>query len=325
MAKVLGRRVSLGVAKEAVRGTASLATYWVPWVSFKNDEKIGMSKLDAGYGTIHKIFDGNVTKLWAEHEISAPITDKAFGIFLLGLFGNVNSVSQIAPNALAYDHTFTVAETVTHQSISLSTNDDVNDFTFANGMIDEFSINFELGKILEFQTKMISKKGVTGTLTVSNTTENFFRPQDFSFKYATLTSGLAGASTTTVRNFKINFKKNLAIDWNLGTTDPTDINNGTFEVTGEFTQVYEATTLPTIVLAGTKEAMEIKLTNASVTIATSANPTLTFTLNQVVFDDMTKEMPLGDLVLRTYKFEATYKIADSKAIQAVLTNLVASY
>lgn len=325
MTKVLGRKIGVGLGKESSRGTAVAASFWLPWNAFSHNEKNEVSKLDAGYGTIHRVVDGKITRLWAEGELGGPITDKAFGLLLLSMFGTVNSAAKSSPNTSVYDHTFTVQEGVQHQSLTLNTDDAIQDYRFPRCMVDELTIMYEQSKLLEFSAKLFSENGATATNTPSYSAENIFRPQDLTFKYAADAASLDAASAVTIKSAKLTFKQNVAYDWNLGSTSPTDINNTSWEVTGEITQMMEDETIKALVLAGTQKALRFDLQNTAVTIGTSANPGLKISLNQVMFDEEVKEMSVGDLTLITYTFEAQYKISESKMAEAVLTNLTTSY
>lgn len=326
MAKTLGRKVSVGVGKEGTRGTYTAPTHWLPWTSLKADEKIEVAKVDAAYGTIHKSTDGQVVKQWSEVEITGPICDKAIGLILYSLFGTLNSAAQSAPNAAAYDHTFTVAETVAHQSLSIGVDNAIQDYSYSLGVLNTFGIKYEVGKILEYTASFIAKKGATQTLTPAFATNEYvFRPADFTFKIADAVSGLAAASPVILRAMELNFKKNAQSDFSLGSAEPVDNYNTTFEVDGSFTVVYDAVTYETLALAGTKKAISVALSNAGVTIATSAHPGLAFTLAQIQLEDLPRDIAIDDLVLSTYKFTGQYKLSETKAVSAVLTNLTTTY
>jgi len=87
----------------------------------------------------------------------------------------------------------------------------------------------------------------------------------------------------------------------------------------------DANTYKTYQLAGTMMAMLVDITNTDVTIATSANPELKFTFNQIVFNEWKIENGNNDIALETLTGKMTYKLSETKAVEAVLSNLTASY
>lgn len=322
MAKVLGRKISVGLSKEAVRGTAVAPTYWMPVTSIDHDQKVEYIQEDSGFGTIHNKTNSTIGKVWGEGGFGGPIYDKGFGLLLYNLLGTVNSAVK---ETTAYTHTFTVQEGVNHQSLTVSFDDAIQDYAYSLGMITDMEINYELGKIVEYKAGFLSKDGETATLTPAYAAENHFRPKDFELKIAATTADFAGATPETIRSMKLKVTKNVDPDQILGSVEPRDFVNKNLEISGEFTMVYENGTLRGYSVAGTKKAMQIKLTNADVTIGATSNPELKIILNQVAFDDYSREKSLNDLVLVTYAFTGEYKMADSKAIQIELTNVVVSY
>jgi hypothetical protein len=326
MAKYIGRKIQVGFGKESSRGTAVAASQWQPQTSLDFDEKVEYAKNEAGHGTIFGQRDGVVVTRWGEGNINGLVYDKPFGMILLSLLGTVNSAAKAGGNSSVYDHTFTLQESAQRQSLTIATDEANGDYRFANAVIDELSINYELGKIVEFESKFLSVKGASATNSPSLATDAyFFRPQDFSFKHATDTAGLSGASATAVQSFKLTFSANAEPDKVLGSTDPRDFVSREFAVTGEVGMVYEAETMKNYALQGTKRAMEISLVNTGVTIGASANPGLVITLDEVVFDDYSREKALGDLVMVTLPFSANYLLSAARFGNVVLTNLQASY
>jgi len=78
-------------------------------------------------------------------------------------------------------------------------------------------------------------------------------------------------------------------------------------------------------IAGTAKAMRIDLINTDVTIGNSANPRVKIDLAKVIFTEISKVTALNDVVRQTLSFKAHYSISDTKMVQIVCTNVVASY
>ena len=326
MAKYFGRKIGVGLGKETTRGTAVAATHWQAQMELDFDEQVEVARLEAGYGTIVKQRDAVITARWGEGTLSGPILDKPFGLILLSLFGTDTPVAFSGGDSAVYTHTFTIAESAQHQSLTISTDEANGDYRFPLAVVDELEIEYTLGKIVEFKAKLMAQKGASATNTPSYATDAYyFRPQDFSFKYAADVAGLGGASATPLRAFKINMKQGAVREHVLGSTDPRDFPNGEWEGTGELEFVMEDETMKALVLAGTKRAMLISLVNSGQTIGATKNPSLIITLEEVQFDKYSRDKKLGDLVVVKIGFTANYKLSASRLGAIDLINLVASY
>lgn len=325
MSNYIGRLVKIGIGKETARGTGVAPTYWLPVTKADHADKAEYAVNEAGFGTIVDSVNAEVVKNHGEGGFSALLGDKHFGLILYALFGTLNSAAKAAPNASVYDHTFTLAESATHQSLTIGVSEGNGDYSFPLGMLNSLELKFETGKLLEYTAQFMSKKGASGTLTPALPNENIFRPQDFSFYLAANLSGLDAASAIPVKSFDLKVEKEVEDYDVLGSTEPAEIYNKQVKITGNVTLVFSAETYKAYYLAGTTKALRIKLADAGVTIGSGLNPTLVIDLAKVAFNDFSKDTALGNVVMQTISFKAMYSTGDSKVGQAVLTNLVTSY
>jgi hypothetical protein len=146
MSKFIGATVDVGIAKEAVRGTAeSAATYWLPKVSLSLDDMIEQAIDENSVGVIEDATDAKLVYKYAEGEIEAKVGDKSIGLILLGTFGSV-STGSITDSA--YTHTFSVLQSAQHPSLTLFTDDANQDYKHALGVITSFELSAETGSII---------------------------------------------------------------------------------------------------------------------------------------------------------------------------------
>ena len=325
MAKHIGRRISVGIGKETTRGTAVTAGFWIPWTALNHEGKVENAFCEAAQGTIVDAFDADVVKEWAEGGFECLLGSEHCGLILLSLLGSV-STATASGETVVYDHTYTLQESAQHQALTLAVDQANGDKNYPLAMISTLSIAYERGQIIGYTCNMMSKKGATATLTPSYSTENKFRPQDFSVKVASAISGLTGASAISdVKALSLEFNKNLESDDVLGSTEPTDFLNKNLNITGEITITYDNQTYENLALNGTHQAMRIDLTNSDTTIGTSENPTLTIDLAKCVFEEVSFERGLNDIITQTLTFRAVYSQSDSKVGEIVLTNEQSSY
>ncbi len=323
MSKFIGATVDVGVAKEAVRGTAeSAASYWLPKISLSIDDTIEQAIDENSVGVIEDATDAKLVYKFAEGEIEAKVGDKSFGLLLLGAIG---SVSTSGPTDSAYTHTFSVLQSAQHPSLTLFVDDGNQDYKHALGMVTSLELSAEVGSIIQHKTGFRAKVGATATLTPSYSAENMFLAQHITFKTASTQAGLGAASAIVVRSVNFKIEKNVEDDRNLGTTEPTDILNKQFAIEGSLELVFDANTMKTEMLADTMKAMRIDFNNADVLIGATSTPQLIFDFHAVKFSNFTRNYGNGDIVTATVDFKAFYKLSEAKMLTCTLRNAVASY
>lgn len=324
MTKHIGRRISVGIGKETTRGTVAAAAYWLAMTGINHEGKVENAYCNAAQGTIVDSNDAEIVKEWAEGGFDALIGSKHFGLILYSLLGTVSSTTA-GGETIVFDHTFTLAETAQHQSLTLSVDQPNGDKQYALATMASLSLAFEKGKILDYSVNMMSKKGATATLTPAFTTETKFRPQDFTFKLAATLATLGAAPAIEVKSVNLEFSKELESDDVLGDTEPVDFLNRELMISGDVTLTYDNQTYEDLMLNGTHRAMRITIQNTGVTIGNASNPTIQIDLAKCVFEEVSFDRGLGDIVKHTLKFKAVYSNSDSKVGEIVLTNLEASY
>lgn len=326
MSKTIGRFVQFGIARESTRGTAeAAATFWIPWDDLALDEKDERVLNEQTRGVIETTVGEAIVKQWAEAEITAPIGDKAFPLFLYALLGG--NATTGPTDTVVYTHTMNVQQGIQHQALTFFIDDPAagQDYRFALGMITELEINYERGAYVNFAAKLKGKKGQTSTLTPATTTENRFLSHHLTFKIASAQSGLTAASATVLKSAKIMFKPNVVDDDVLGSITPADFNNTGFEVEGTIELMFDDETERTLALAATTRALRFDLINTDVLMGAATNPQIQIDLYNVTFQPITRAIKAGEYVLQTIAFKAHYSTADSKMLQIITKNLQTSY
>jgi len=327
--KGIGKLLQIGIAKEAVRGTAETsATYWLQTDEFDVQEKDERILNEQTLGVIEASQGESIVKQWAEVTYKAPIGDKHFALILLAALGSLSTGDNADSDASIKDHTITIAQSAQHQSLTVFKNDPLyaSDYKHALSCISSLEINYEQGKYLEYTATFMAKKGAGATITVSNTTENRFLPQHVVFKIAATQADLGAASATVIKSLKLKIEPNLEADTSLGSVAPTDFVNKQIAISGELEAIYsDEATFKTLALAGTEKALRLDMINTDVTIGSAANPKVRIDLHKAVFKEHASPAKLHDLMIENVQFTAHYNVTDSKMITALVTNAVASY
>lgn len=326
MSKYIGRLVNLGIAKESTRGAGAAATYWLPRTVLSHDSKADKMPSSESLGVIEDAADYFVMKQFAEGNVEGEVRDKAFGLFLYGMLG---SVSSAVKETTAYNHTFTTSATNNHQSLCFEVDDPDDDMRFNLVMLNELTINLELGEIVKYIANFRSKVHQdTSGLSASYTSENRFLARHATVKIATNRAGLTAASALELKRFSLTVRKNLVDDDKLGSIQMDDILNKQLEVEGEMElNLNDKTTRDLALDVNTYRAMRLDLLNSDITIGATSNPQLVIDMPRVGFYDWNADKSLDEIVKQTIGFKALYDVANSEnaIYSAILTNEATSY
>jgi len=319
-----GRKYQVGIGKESSRGIAVTPSFWLPKYDVTVDNKKTYVNSEASFGTIHDSDGSRIIKEWAEGEITGKVRDKSFGLLLLSAFGSVASVAKIG-DATVYDHTFSVANSNAHQSLTIETKNDAQQLKYALAVINSLKITAQVGKFVEFSAGIKSKKGVAGTSSSVYTAENEFIAKHATLKLDASLAGLDGASAINIKSIELSIDKNIDDHEALGTTEPIDYANKDFACEGVIEAVFENTAdFKDIFESGEPTAMRIDIKGDAV-IGSGSNPELKIDLASVALQDWSRKAGNNEIVTQTIKFKGHYSLADTKMIEAVLTNLQVSY
>jgi hypothetical protein len=329
--KGIGRRLSIGIAKEVTRGTAiGSANHWLPFSDASLDEKYENVTQDEAYGVIEDSVGQFRVKNWAEGTLKVPLTDLSLPLILYSMFG-ASADSTHSGESTVYDHKATVGESAQHQSLTLFIHDPLSgvDYSHALGVIHKLDLDVELKKFAELSLSVKALKGVSqSAFTPSIAAENRFLPQYMTFKYATSVSGLSGATAIQLKSFKLTVDSNLEDDDVLGATAPVDFLNKEFKVEGTLEAIWQnESDFKTVALAtpNVPQAFSIVLQNTDVSIGVvPSHPTVNITLDQCYFTELSRPIKIKDLVYQTLKFKAVYNTTNSEMLNIVTTNTAAT-
>lgn len=327
MSKFIGRKFNFGIGREVTRGTGVASAFWLPHTEISFDEKVEQVKDDGVIGVIENQSDAKVVKKYAEGSLSSIVNDDSFGLVLNATFG---SSVVTGPSDSAYTHTFSVLQTAQHSSLSINIDEPnasgASALRFPLCMIDSLDVDFEVGQFPIFKMGFVSNISSVQSASPSYTAPDNFKPQDGVIRIADTYSNLATGTSYAVRKASLSFAKNLEEDHNIGSVNVTDRLNKQFQVSGSLEMVYnDREFADSFMLADLTRALQIKFTNSAKTIGASTNPSITFKIAKVKFQEIARSISKDDIVMITLSFEGYYSIGDSKMAEAILVNDVASY
>jgi len=317
MTKHIGRQAAFGIGKEASRGTADAVDFWVPWSELEIDTKVEHVNNEAALGRIEDTDDAAIVSRYGEITLKAKLKDKSPGLLLLSLMGT-DTVSEVEAGEV-YDHTFSVAQSVQHQSLTAVLKDPNRDIAFPNAVVDTFKLDCELGEYVMYEATMMSREAEDDTNNVAIVQERDFVPQNVTFKKAANQAGLDAASTFKIRNFSIEVKANTMLENVLGNVTPDDILNQSFSVEGEITLSHNDETFIDLQNANTEQAIRLDIEHTD-TIGDTSKPRLRFDIYKCTLFDDKVERPLNEIVEETFSFKAHLHAADLAMLKIILRN-----
>jgi len=327
--KGIGRTLQFGIAKETTRGTPNAAAdFYIPFESLSFDEKYENALDEQSIGRIEDSTGQTRSKIWVEGKATLPIEDQSFPLVIYSALGSYTKTTNSDPSNTVFDHTFTVSQSAQHQALTYFLDDPLSgvDYKYGGGAIDSLEIQYELKKFINYQINVMTKAGTVATLTPSTTAQNRFLPQHVTFKTATAYNILSTGTVIALKSLKLKIAKNIEADDILSSTTPADFLNKQFTIEGTLEALWQSEAdFKTAALAGTTKALSIDLTNADVTIGTSAHPVLQIKLAKVVFTALTRPLVLNDLVKQTVTFKAHYSTTDSLMVSVLATNTKSLY
>lgn len=318
MAYYVGRRGSLGIARETSRGVAVAPTYWVPYNTLSFDDKAVVVDEDSAVGRIEDSDSNYITKLYGEGEFEYDLEDKILGVILAGVMGAVDTPS----GGANFTHTYTLANNNQHQSLSLLVQDPNVARMFRLAMIDKFTIKVEPEGLAKCTVSFRSAAGQDWSILTPTYTSpgNKFIHSMLTFKLAANTGALAAASGINLKSLEFTIQKNIEDFQDLGTATPSDILNKQLTVEGKIELGMTDSTYRNYMLGGTTRALEITFTYGT-------NNALDIVLPKVRFANWEPNKGLNDIVTEKFDFKGLYDVANAVAVISTLTlkNQVATY
>lgn len=317
MSKYIGRLVNVGLARETSRGTAVAASWWLPKANVAFFDKATKVTSRLNYGVIGDGAYAPKAFEWAEGTIEGDVFDKSFGYLLYSVFGSV-----VTSGTGAYTHTFSLANTNQHTSLTLTLADPDRADQYAMAMLDKIEINIKPDDIVAFTSDFKARTGRAMAIpTADYTAENKFLGRHAIIKVANTTSGLAAATALNLKSLKLVIAKNVKLNNTIGTVWADDIVNTKFEITGTLELDLIDQTYRQYMLDGSYRALRIQLVNPDVTIpGNGANPSFTLDLTRVHFEEWEAIRPNDEIVMQKINFRALYDVTLGTATGAIVNS-----
>jgi hypothetical protein len=318
MTKFIGRRGTLGVAKETVRGTPVAPAYWIPNAKMSFFDGIESASESQGLGNIADQDSFYVTFTVGQGSIDAQLYDSALGYLLMSLLG----AAPVTTGGSPYTHTFTLSQTNQAQTLRLYWKDPDRSYMFPMAVVDSLKISVKPKGMVEWSFAIKSKRSddYTSQTPVFTSTGSKWLHQHLQVRLASSVGGLAAATRLNLTEFELNINRNTMFDEVIGTSEPIDILSQQLSVEGNFGLKLEDDTYRNLMLNNTYNAMEVKLFRSS-------SSSLQIQFPRVAFNTWQPDYSLNAIATQKINFKGNYDAANALDIisTAVLINLKTSY
>lgn len=311
MSKHVGRRGTLGLVKESVRGTAiGTPTFWIPRVTISFDDKTDTARESEGLGKIADSDANYVVQQRAEGDVEFQVDDRILGLFLTSLIG----ASPVKTGANPYTYTYTLSNSNQHQSLSILYQDPDITKVFPLGVVNSLAFSVDMNAIVSCTASFMSRVGRDWTAQTADFTAlgSKFLHQHLVFKTAANVAGISAASAISLKKLEFTINANTTFDSVLGTVEPEDILNQQFSVEGSFELLKQDETYRRLMLDGTYKSVGISLVNG-------ASSQFNLVLPRVDFSEWEQDRSLDTIVSQKINFKGNYDAANALDIISTLT------
>jgi hypothetical protein len=309
----------LGIAKEAVVGTAVPPTAFLPVKDIKPHINVIYLPDEGWRGSQAKTYGEPQGPSYAELEFSGVVYPDTAGWFLTGILGDITTTGASAP----FSHAIALLNTgALTPSYTITDYNGFNGRQYAGFRFTEVTFKFAGNGLLEYTAKGIGRTYATTTKPTAS--------------YSAITQQAAWVGIATIvatpssliTQGDLTIKRSGAPIHNVdGSQAPYDVFVGSdLEVTGSFTAVYEDDTLLTDYTAGTVVALDFNWQQG----ASAALTQVKLHMTQTQFTDATINRSQGNYVELAANYDAIANSTDVGAssgfspIKATLQNALAS-
>lgn len=321
----IGRKVAVGLGKEATRGTAVAPTYWTPHLSVDFSAKIDILQNESAMGVNEKYNDAHVGKIWGGGSIEGKLQPITGGLLLLAALGEVSTATNADTSGNVYDHTFGVSQSNAGVSFTIAKKDPVDDAAYPMATVVNTELAFEAGKYVTIKQEFVSKADQGASNTVAYLEDTEFTSKNVSVVIADDVAGLNAATPIVVEKGDLKINRDSE-EWQaLGSDTVADIFSKSVEFEASLTLLFNSTDFENMWKNQTTKALRIAIVDTDTVIGNAANPGFVFTLNKAKVNEWSRDDGLDDIVRQEIKVTGYFDPAAGKAFEAVVTNTVTSY
>ena len=321
--EIIGRDIELGFATEATRGTAeSSVDKWVRKVTANIVERAEHADDDTKRGVLEDMEGRRVVRKYAEGELEGIAHADAIGYLYSSLYGKVAS-SNVAGSV--YSHVFSLQQDIEHQSLTLFAKDgDAQQVKHSGCVVNTLELNAATDDFVRFTANFTGDSSEDDTETPSYDTEYDFIGKDITIKIADSEGDLSTADAIKAKEVTLTHDQGTIRDHAFGSYNPDNLYNAKHSIEGEITLNFNDETFKDLYLGDDAKYMQIEI-KGDADIGGGNNPSITYVLNKVQFNDWNRSGGADELVTQPITFKAYYNESDGEASEVTVQNITSSY
>lgn len=309
-----GRKVSVGIAKEGTRGTASAPTLYYAHVDFQPQDKVDYKDNEGVIWTLAKTHKKEIVQQYSEIPLKGILWSESVGYFMLALLWSVTS-AETAVGSGAYQHDFTMLNNNIHPTFTITEKNGVEGLAYALGAIDKLNLTFQQGDYINLESNWKAKLSQTMALTPSYSEETEFTARQIDIFFANDIAGLAGATAICAEGWNLELIKEIEQIFCLWSLDPKDVITKVIDAQVSLTIRHNSDVYTQYMKNGTTKAMRIRITDTNKVIWTNGdNPTIEIDLPKVSFDDVVKEGGRDDIIKQNLTISGLFDVTTSSLV-----------
>lgn len=320
MSEFIGRFIEAGVAVESVRGTAKTAAD--KWVKNVNTDVILNVDKVVDDNTRGRLEDSEKTRKvreWYQGDLSGILHADVAGYLFLNVYGSVVSVAESG----AYKHTFSVLNSISHDTLTYFAKDGVEQLVLAGGVVNTIGINATTDDYVRFTANIIARSGTSNTDTISYDTEYDFIGKDITVKIADTEAGLSTATALKVKELSIDYDMGVINNFVFGSYNPDDLFQSKSSIEGTMTLDYTDDTFKSLFNGDDSKYLQVVI-QGDATIGTT-KPKMTFLFNKVMITSWSRTSGADELSTQEVGFKAFYNATDEEQSSLEIINTTSSY
>lgn len=310
MPAYIGRLSAIGLWKETTSWTAVAPTIWLPVTKSEMNPIIKNVEDTSGLGIIDKVSDSRPVENTSETSVEGIVRDNSFGALLHMLFGTVAAPTLVETGV--YKHAFSRKND--NNPVSYTITEDVNAAAkqAPYSIVDSLTVEVKAGDYVRFTTKFVGGQLATTTdQSPSYTQEKLFLASGVTVKL--------NGTAIKAASYKITIEKNPEKYMALGSTNIDSIFNTIFTVKGDMELLYDSETILNLVIAGTKQSLELIATGTDLIGATKKSE-LEFLVPLASLEEWKRANDPDKIVRQTVAFKGVFDIATAKTISGYIQN-----
>lgn len=319
-----GRKVSVGIWKETVRGTAVAPSLYYAHLDFTPQDKVEYKENEASIGVLGKVYEKQVVKKYSEIPLTGILGSESAWYFFLAMLGQVSSAETAETGA--YQHDFSLLNSNSHPTFTIVEKNDVEGLAYPLGWIEKLGLAFEQWDYVNLDSSWKANLSETMALTPTYSEETKFLARQIEVFIEDDIASLDGGTAVCVESGNLEITKEIEQIFCLGDIAPKDLITKVLDAQINLTVRHNSTDYSDYQKNGTEKALRVRISDPNTTIWNGADiPVIELDFPKVVFDEVVKEGWKDDIIKQNLTISGLFDLTSSELVTTKIVNLTNTY